>query len=451
MKVLLTTHQYFPDFSAGTEVLTRSVARELLARGHQVHIFTGHPSTIDLHDDDRLDEYDLDGVHIYRFHHAYTPMAGQTSSIALGFDNQLAAQLFGEVLLRFQPDVVHFFHLNRLGTGLIDQAVAAKVPAFLTPTDFWLVCPTAKLSLPNGRPCAGPTAHAGNCVKHFAQSAQAVQGSAVAQALASFVPVTVVDGLVRLSLAGRLPAYAHQHEVHALSGRLGANVQRLNTLHRIVAPNHFMADLLKRHGVQPAKLVESAYGIDAVPLALPRPVRRPGTALRVAYIGTLGEHKGCHVLIDAFQSLPAHNANLQIYGSEHDFPGYAASLRARAHSQSNIAFCGVFDNTHIATVLSQVDVLVVPSLWFENTPLVVYSAQASHVVVVGSDFPGLAAAVTHDDNGLLFDPGNAQALAAALLRLCHEPGLLESLHNRCRPPKTTAHYVDDLLRIWDQA
>ena len=451
MRVLLTTHQFFPDFAAGTEVLTRAVARELMARGHEVHVFTGHPSASDLRDEERLDEYQVDGIHVYRFHHAYTPMADQTSSIALGFDNQLAARLFGAVLQRFRPDVVHFFHLNRLGTGLIEQTVAAHVPAFLTPTDFWLVCPTSKLSLPDGRLCAGPTASAGNCVKHFAQSALAVQNSAVAQTLANFVPVAMVDSLVRLSLAGRLPTYTHQHEVHALSGRLAANVQRLNTLHRIVAPNHFVADLLKRYGVQPAKLVESAYGIDAIPPIVARPVRPPGAALRVAYIGTLGQHKGCHVLIEAFKALPAHSAELQVYGSILDFPDYAASLQARAHGHSHIRFCGVFDNADIATVLAQIDVLVVPSLWFENTPLVVYSAQASHVVVVGSDFPGVAAAVTHDDNGLLFEPGNASALEATLLRLCHEPGLLESLRKRCRPPKTTQQYVNELMHIWGHA
>ncbi len=91
MKILLTAHQFFPQYTSGTEVLTRSVARELMARGHQVHVLTGFPAEKALTDEERFDEYEYEGIHVYRFHHAYTPMAGQTSMIAIGYDNRLAA------------------------------------------------------------------------------------------------------------------------------------------------------------------------------------------------------------------------------------------------------------------------------------------------------------------------------------------------------------------------
>ena len=136
MKVLLAVHQFFPDFSAGTEVLTLSVARELRARGHTVRILTGFPGAAGLADDQRFDEYRFDGFHVHRFHHAYASMGGQRSLIEIGYDNHLAAAYFGRVLSDFVPDLVHFFHLNRLGTGLITVARRAGVPAFLTPTDF---------------------------------------------------------------------------------------------------------------------------------------------------------------------------------------------------------------------------------------------------------------------------------------------------------------------------
>ncbi len=145
MKILLTVHQFFPQYAAGTEVLTYSVARELMRRGHMVHVLTGHPSSADLCDEDRLDEYDFEGIHVYRFHHAYTPMGGQLSMIEVGYDNRLATTYFERVLERFRPNVVHFFHLNRLGTGLIEHAVRSGIPCFMTPTDFWTICPTGQL------------------------------------------------------------------------------------------------------------------------------------------------------------------------------------------------------------------------------------------------------------------------------------------------------------------
>ena len=146
MKILLTVHQYFPHFAAGTEVLTRSVARELIRLGHEVRIFSGHPAATPLPDQQRLDDYSYEGVHVHRFSHDYTPMAGQRSHIALDYDNRLASHFFARILKEFSPDVVHFFHLSRLGTGLIEAAVQAHVPAFFTPTDFWSICPTASVT-----------------------------------------------------------------------------------------------------------------------------------------------------------------------------------------------------------------------------------------------------------------------------------------------------------------
>ena len=172
MRILLTTHQFFPQFAAGTEVLTCSVACELIKRGHVVHVVTGHPGSANLADEDRFDEYDFEGIHVYRFHHAYTPMGGQASLIEVGYDNHLGANYFERILQSFKPDLVHFFHLNRLGTGLIDRAALAGVRRFMTPTDFWALCPTGQLLLDDGNRCAGPSADAGNCLKHFAQSTQ---------------------------------------------------------------------------------------------------------------------------------------------------------------------------------------------------------------------------------------------------------------------------------------
>ena len=150
MHILLTAHQFFPQYASGTEVLTYSVAQELIARGHVVHVLTGYPNDNELTDEERFDEYDFEGVHVYRFHHAYTPMAGQISMVELSYDNHLAAKCFERILEKFKPDVVHFFHLNRLGTGLIEIAVKAKIPAFMTPTDFWAICHTGQLVLCNG-------------------------------------------------------------------------------------------------------------------------------------------------------------------------------------------------------------------------------------------------------------------------------------------------------------
>jgi glycosyltransferase involved in cell wall biosynthesis len=442
MKILLTVHQFFPEFTAGTEILTYSVARELVNRGHEVRVLTGYRTDQALTDAQRFDEYHFEGLHIYRFHHSYTPMGDQTSLIEIDYDNHLAAQYFRQILDTFKPDVVHFFHLNRLGSGLIEQAVQANIPAFMTPTDFWAICTTAQLLLCDGRLCSGPSRYSGNCVKHFVQNTR----KGLLGKIVRYLPTPLVDCLVYLTQIGLMPAYPYRIEVKATGNRLGVNIARLNQLNRIVSPTSLMTELLVKYGVLPERILQSAFGIDVTENSFLRsPPQQP---LRIGFIGTLIQHKGCHILIEAFKTLPVGLAILKIYGSLENFPDYANSLKQLADNRHDIAFCGTFPNANIAEIFANLDVLVVPSLWYENTPLVVYSAQAARCPVLASNFAGLSDVICHEDNGLLFTAGDVTALSECVLRLINEPHLIEQLSTQARQPKSTSTYVDELLTIW---
>jgi len=447
MRILLTTHQFFPEYQSGTEVLTYSVARELMSRGHEVRVLTGHPAEQAMSDEYRCDEYVYEGIHVFRFHHSYVPMAGQESMIEVDYDNRLAASYFAQILEVFKPDVVHFFHLNRLGTRLIEHAVLAEIPAFMTPTDFWAICPTGQLLLGDGRMCSGPSVYAGNCVKHFAQSTQ----GGLIRTIADKLPTAGFDLLVLLTQKGVFPSYPKREEVMAVGSRLGINISRLNQLSGLIVPNDFMKELMIRHGISPHLIIQSAYGIDVTSSEDIERRSIPLHTLRVGFIGTLAPHKGCHVLIDGFKSLSSGRAVLKIYGNMDDLPEYSSELVRLADNNDSIEFCGTFHNSKIGEVLAELDVLVVPSLWYENTPLVVYSAQAAHCPVLASDFPGISSVIRDDVNGLLFEAGSAQALAKQLSRFMDEPSLATRLSNNSQQPKSTSAYVDELLDIWSAA
>lgn len=444
LKILLTVHQFLPEYFSGTEILTYSVAKELLKRGHEVFVLTGFPARTQLPDEERFDEYEHEGIRVFRFHHAYVPMGGQTAVTEVEYDNHLAARYFARLVRDLKPDVVHFFHLSRLGGGLIDVAVKAGIPAYSTPTDFWSVCPTSQLLLKDGRVCAGPSRFGGNCVKHVAEL---TRGPAVGRA-ARLTPTFAADIVAGLTAKGALPNYPMSREVAAMARRRPFLVERLNWLAGIVSPTKLMTDVLTANGVDAARIVPSAYGIDVAHYDAKPVTRDPAKPLVVGFIGTLARHKGCHVLIDAVRRLDAAKVQLKIYGNPSDFPDYVADLKARAGAAANIEFCGTFPNAKVAEVLAGVDVLVVPSLWYENTPLVVYSALAAKRPLVISDFPGLAEVVKHGWNGLAFPAGDVVALSTQLTRLIGETDLLGQLSSNCQRPKSSVEYVDELLALY---
>lgn len=446
MRILLTTHQFLPQFAAGTEVLTLSVARELQKRGHVVNVLTGYPTSINLTDEDRFDEYDFEGIHVYRFHHAYTPMGNQVSMIEIGYNNRLGMSYFDFILKNFKPDIVHFFHLNRLGTGLIECAVHAGIPRFMTPTDFWAVCPTGQLWFYDGSLCDGPSINAGNCLKHFAQSTQ----KGIVGKTAELLPTSWADVLVRITKKNSLLKYSKQAEVLALANRLPINISRLNKLNGIIAPNRFMREFLIRHGVTPDLITEVAFGIEVTAPEVNERRSEHKSPLRIAFIGTLAPHKGCHVLIEALKLIPAGYVELKVYGRTDEFPDYTRKLKLLVGDLFPVEFCETFPNSKIARIFLDIDVLVVPSLWYENTPLVLYSAQAAGCPVVASNLAGLAEVIQDNENGLLFEPDNSFDLAKQLIRLQNEEGLLQRLRAKTKSPKSIQKYVDELLTIWQQ-
>ena len=98
------------------------------------------------------------------------------------------------------------------------------------------------------------------------------------------------------------------------------------------------------------------------------------------------------------------------------------------------------------------DVLVVPSLWLENSPLVIHEAFMAGVPVVGARIGGIAELVVHEQNGLLYDPpSSAEALAAALRRLIEEPHRLDELARTRVPVKSIAVDAQEWESVYAEA
>lgn len=447
MKILLTVHQFFPEYFSGTEVLTLSVAKELLSRGHHVSVFTGYPARKLMPDSQRFDNYEIEGIQVYRFHHAFVPMGEQQVVSEIEYNNHFAARYFAGLVDEIEPDIVHFFHFSRLGAALIDVVWQRNIPAYYTPTDFWAVCPTSQLLLEDGNVCSGPSRHGGNCVKHVAMLTRWRHYSKFVRHL----PDIAIDAAAVVAKSVDIIRFPFKHEIAALSGRKPFNISRLNVLQGIVSPTKLMTDVLVRNGVRQDLITQSAYGINVSGFDKAQQRISSDQGITFGYIGTLAPHKGCHVLIRAFLSSNHNEARLKIYGNPNEFPDYVAELKEAAEGCGSIEFCGTFPNSQVAEVLAGIDVLVVPSVWYENTPLVVYSALAAKCPVVASNFPGMSEVVRDGWNGMLFAPGNAEALSACLRRLQDEPELCPALSKNCQRPKSISTYVDELLDLYKQA
>jgi len=222
----------------------------------------------------------------------------------------------------------------------------------------------------------------------------------------------------------------------------------MNRLDRVIVPARLMENILKKNGLLQDKIVFSAFGINLI--HMPRvAARQESDKLRVGFIGTLAEHKGAHILLKAVRSISEGvPIELKIYGNPDEHPEYVRELHLIAGDDKRIAFCGTFPNNQIREIFAGLDVLAVPSIWYENTPLVIYSAQAAGCPVIASNLGGMSEAVEHEVNGLLFELGDISGLADAIRRLIEDRNLLHELSKKARRPKSIPEYVGELLAVY---
>jgi glycosyltransferase involved in cell wall biosynthesis len=448
VRILLGVHQFFPEFRGGTEILTLSTARELKARGHDITVLTGFPAPKDTPEAERFDSYDFEGLPVERFFHAHVHTARQDVAQA-EYNNLFFASRFRGLLTRLQPDVVHFFHLERLSASALEVCHDLRIPTIYTPTDYWAICPSHQLRLPDQSFCPGPDALGVNCIRHLVglvPRLQPIRGPL--QLLPDWLMKPVVATLNRdLPLK---PQFAKS--VSAVSRRLAFMRHQVGRVDAVLAPNRSIVSVFADNGFSTANFRVIPYGISQhiVKNTSPKNLRQGAGGLRLGFIGTLSDHKGAHVLLEATRLLSGTPLQVDIYGATDQFPEYAARLRCLAAQDPRITLRGTFDNGEIGTVMSSLDALVIPSLWRENTPLVLYSAQMAKLPVIASDVAGIAEVVEHGVNGLLFRVGDAQGLASNIRRVLDEKGLLQRLSAAAKPPKSITQYADELVGVYTE-
>lgn len=444
MRVLLTAHQFLPEYSGGTEVLTRDTGREMLRRGHEVHVLTVDPDASGRSTNVSCEDYDYEGLKV---HALGLPRRGlPLEKIRDEYDNDLVAEHVRRYVHRIKPDVVHAFHLLRLSGSVIEVFRSLGVPVVFTPTDFWAICVRVTLMKPSGELSTGPDDISSNCLE-----CRGVERILPSEEL----PETrdkqeMYRKIAERSLAKSENEHPNMALVRAMLDRTRFLRESLNKVNAILAPTELMHRTLVANGIDSDLITVSPYGIDTSDFRRVRGPRSGSEKLRIGYIGTINPQKGLHVLLEAFKRLPGKSGvSLRICGDLRTWPDYAQRVYAQAGGDSRINFAGPFPNERMAAELEKIDVLSVPSMWYENAPLVVYSALAAGIPVVASNQDGIAEIISQEKNGLLFEPGDPEDLARQLKRLITEPGLLARLGGNSHNVRTVEDSVDEMLDLYE--
>lgn len=403
MHILHLVHQYMPEHVGGVELYTRWLSHGLDRRGQQVTIF--YRRSAGGAGQERRTE---GGVNVWV---AWAGLTSPARRFRATFRDPPMVQAFERVLDTVKPDLIHVQHLMGLPVALIRSIQRRGLPFAITLWDFWWICANAQLLTNYSQQvCDGPRAYL-NCAR------------------------------CALTRAGRprlWPALPPLAGVLAWRNRLLRQV--MEAADGLIAPTEFVRRWHAARGVPTGRLRVILPGLESLPL-VPQSRARPDGATRFAYVGGLSWQKGLHVLVQAFNQVRG-AGELWIAGDESFDPAYVAHLRALA--TPGVRFLGRLTREAVWETLAQVDVVVVPSLWYETFSFIVSEAFIAGAPVVASRLGPLADRVRDGVDGLLVPPGDVTAWRTALQQLVDEPDLLAQLRANVRPPVTLEQHVSEM-------
>lgn len=440
LRIALFVHAFYPDHVYGTEAYTLALARQFKVLGHAPTVVTaraaGEPEQAE-----EIARYEVEGIPVVRIDRNRSP----ARSAREDYDHRALEPILERLLRGLNPDVVHICHLANFTAALPHVTARLGIPTFATLTDFFNLCLTTRLELPDGGLCHGPNEIRSNCMSCGLLARSAERPSLFWRTLAQ-PGVRSAAAMAAAALAPILP-FGLGRDARAVTDRAKVLRIALARCQAAFAPSAFLAELFDVHGAGPP-LFRSPFGVDIDRAPKPAAPTRP---VRFGFIGQLAYHKGPHLLLQAVRALPRDAFTVDIWGSESLSPAYSRDLRAVATQTAPplpVRFRGSFAEGEMAGLLAEVDVLVMPSTWFENAPLTLLKALATHTPVVVSDVPGMTEFVQEGLNGFSFPRGDAEALALVLRRFVDAPDLAATLSRTTAYERTERDMTLDLLTFY---
>lgn len=394
MHILKIIHGYPPQYNAGSEVYSQSICTEL-SKYHRLSVFTREENPYTPCFSIREEKIN-ENLTLYLINN---PQGKD------GYRHQQMDNVFSSLIKKLQPNIAHIGHLNHLSTGLVDVLEQFKIPIIYTLHDFWLMCPRGQfLTRSIGRAEGNFQLCTHQDDKKCAIDCYKVYFSGIKENEANDVE-------------------QWESWVHSRMEEIKRIVSKINLF---IAPSKYLKNRFEKDfHISRDKIIYLDYGFPTEYLVPTEKIKKD-EPYTFGYIGTHIPAKGVNLLIDAFKKIEK-PAILKIFGRENGQSTKA--LQAMACSSKNkIEFLGEYMNHNLVNdVFSKVDCIVVPSIWGENSPLVIHEAQACKIPVITADFGGMKEYVAHNVNGLLFKHRETDSLAEQLNFAISNPEKMKEL------------------------
>jgi glycosyltransferase involved in cell wall biosynthesis len=386
MKICLINSKFGAGETGGAEGVVYTLAYGLKKAGHKVFVITLAKSEESYQKEDGIEVYRIKPWNIFSFYRLgeygspnSTGVGGLTRMIWHGIDmfNTSANRKVKKILEKEKPDVVNTHNLKGLSYLIPDLLRVMKLPHIHTLHDLQLAYPSGLL------------------------------------------------------IKGEEPRRVNTIFLRKLYEKTCRKLFGSPSL--VISPSKFLLDFYSQRG----------FFWDSESVVMPNPVPQvprkgknketkgrtaPKKNIRLLFVGNLTMHKGVYFLIEVFKKAlikyPHLNLELLLAGSGDEF----VKIAGLTHGIKQIIFLGNIASDNIYDIYKSAHITVVPSLTYENAPLVVSESLQSGTPVLASNIGGLGEMIREDYNGWLFEVGNQKSFSKKLHYILTKKNIFLSEH-----------------------
>lgn len=334
-----------------------------------------------------------------------------TSTIVLGDDSD-----FAEFLRRIQPDIIHFHHYIFLGLEMLRAAkrICPNAGLVVTLHEYIAIC------MNNGQ-----MIKSNGCLCHQSSPRECHQCFPDRKPEDFFLREQYIKSFFRL-------------------------------VDKFISPSEFLRDRYTAWGIE-------SNHIEVIENGLPEGNRIPTRTInsnnmrgRFAYFGQINPYKGVDLILEAFVHLPKKirkQVTLDIFGTglKNQSNEFQVKIEKLLHKcKGMVHLHGPYEPEEMGQLMAEVDWVVMGSIWWENSPLVIQEAYKFGRPIICPDIGGMAEKVKQGVGGLHYRARDSVSLASVIQRIIEQPELFNQLHELLPTYSKISETTNNHIKLYEK-
>lgn len=425
---------YLPDSQGGSEIYVQNIIKSLSQIRVESVVVAGSGANTE-------DKYKYYGVDVFRY-----PTSDERIEVIRGVTSHAGFDVYRKLLSSLNCDVYHQ-HSWTQGCGIhhLRFAKSLGIPLVVTVHVPGVLCMQGTMMKYGVDECEGPIdlKTCARCAAHAKGLNRSMTKSV------NVIPMSLSQLPISAGISGKIAsAVSIKSLIHLHNGYFKELVESSN---RIIVLSEWMYDAMRVSGAAQKKLVLCRHGIEQAPYIKIAGYKSKDDTLRIGFLGRADPIKGIERIVEAVKRLhQCPDLELLIYaiaGTELE-EHYLEKLKNNACDDPRIRFEEAVSQTEVPRIMSEFDVLAVPSQSRETGPLTLLEAYAAGTPVLGSNLGGIREYIQDGVNGYLLSPFRTDEWIHAIRELLDNPDKLDTFRRHIKEVRSVDDVASDMLQVY---